>query len=515
VEVVPPSREDIQRIAGRHGLGLDAAAVDEYTAHIATLFGSYPIVDAFPPVLPDPSSGRDAGYRPNPEDNLLGAWYWRSRISNATTGRLAGRTLAVKDNIAVAGIPMMNGSRLLEGYVPEYDATVVSRVLAAGGTIEGKATCEDLCLSGGSHTCSTGPMRNPWDASRASGGSSGGSAILVATGEVDMALGGDQGGSIRIPSSWCGIVGHKPTYGLVPYTGAGPIEYTVDHIGPMARNVTDAALLLEVIAGPDGLDSRQRGVSAPSAYTKAIENDIRGVRIGVVSEGFGWPGLSQPGVDRSVRDAVLRLAHAGGAVSEIAIPRHRDGTHVWSVIATEGPGAQMVHGNGYGVAHSGFHSSSYVSKFGAARAARGNELSQTVKITVLMSDYLAERYHGAWYAKAQNAALQLTAAYDAALAEVDVLVMPTSPMVATPLPPTDAPLALVQRRAQEMMVNTSPFDVTGHPATTIPCGLLDGLPVGLMIVARHGEDATALQVARAFEQEVGGFENLIGRPSAT
>src|SRR5947199_9378368 len=182
---------------------------------------------------------------------------------------------------------MMNGTSVLEGYVPEVDATIVTRILNAGGTILGKAVCESLCFSGGSHTSDTGPVRNPYDVSRTTGGSSSGSAALVAAGEVDLAIGGDQGGSIRIPSCWCGVYGLKPTYGLVPYTGVFPIELTLDHVGPIARSASDAALLLEAIAGPDGLDPRQPANLRPTAYTQALTGETPGLRLGLVPEGFG------------------------------------------------------------------------------------------------------------------------------------------------------------------------------------------------------------------------------------
>src|SRR5881398_977364 len=189
---------------------------------------------------------------------------------------------------------MMNGSSVLEGYVPEFDATIVTRILDAGGEIVGKAVCEHLCFSGGSHTSDTGPVLNPHDPTRSAGGSSSGSAALVVTGECDMAIGGDQGGSIRIPSCWCGVYGLKPTYGLVPYTGVFPIELTLDHAGPIAGSVEDVALLLEAIAG-----------------------DLSGLRIGVVEEGFGWEGLSEPDVDGAVREAASAFAALGASVRQI------------------------------------------------------------------------------------------------------------------------------------------------------------------------------------------------------
>src|SRR5262249_22645160 len=288
------------------------------------------------------------GYQwPAESGNDLGAWYVTTEITARADGPLAGRRVAIKDNIAVAGVPMMNGSATVEGFIPGRDATVVSRLLGAGATIAGKAGCEDLCFSRGSHTSRTRPAHNPWDRSKTAGGSSSGSAALVAAGHADMALGGDQGGSIRIPSAFCGTVGHKPTHGLVPYTGAFPIENTLDHLGPIARTVRDAALMLGVLAGPDGLDPRQRVTPPPLAFTSGLDVGATGLRVGVVAEGFGFPGLSQPDVEETVRAAIDTLAGAGAIVSQVSVPWHRDGMHVWNVIATDGVVAQMIDGNGF------------------------------------------------------------------------------------------------------------------------------------------------------------------------
>ena len=191
----------------------------------------------------------------------------------------------------------------------------------------------------------TGPVRNPWDTNRTTGGSSSGSAALVAAGEADLAMGGDQGGSVRIPSSWCGTVGHKPTHGLVPYTGAFPIEFTIDHLGPITRTVADAALMLNVIAGRDGWDPRQPADLRAEDYVAALNQDAGGLRAGLVSEGFGIPDLSEERVDQTVRAAGDRLREAGMEVEEISIPWHRHAMHVWNVIATDGATVQMVDGN--------------------------------------------------------------------------------------------------------------------------------------------------------------------------
>ena len=242
----------------------------------------------------------------------------------------------------MAGLPMMNGARVLEGYVPIIDATIVTRLLDAGATIVGKTACADF--SGGGHTSGYGPVRNPRKPTHAPGGSSKGSAAALAAGDVAMAIGGDQGGSIRIPASWFGVVGHKTTYGLIPYTGCLAIEMTLDHIGPMANNVENTARMLSVLVGPDPLDPRQRG-TIPEDYVQdymsAIGAGCEGIRIGVLSEGFGqttetWPefGLpgSEPAVDESVFAAVRRLEERGAQVSEVSVPEHYHGLRLCSAL---------------------------------------------------------------------------------------------------------------------------------------------------------------------------------------
>jgi amidase len=314
-----------------------------------------------------------------------------------------------------------------------------------------------------------------------------------------MAIGGDQGGSIRIPSSWCGAYGLKPTYGLVPYTGVFPIELTLDHTGPIAASAADVALLLEAIAGEDGLDPRQRGVKI-EAYTKALANDVEGLRLGIVKEGLGWPGLSESDVDEMVEAAARRFSEVGGRVSTISLPLHRDGIHIWNAIAIEGATMLMVQGNSMGTNWKGQYSTSLLDVYGRGRLAQADDLSETVKLVILIGQHMQDQYHGRYYAKAQNLARVLTQAYDEALQSVDLLVMPTLPLKATRIPPADAPREEVVARALEMIPNTCPFDVTGHPAMNVPCGLSDGLPVGMMLIGRKWNEATVLRAAHAFEQ---------------
>jgi amidase len=264
--VAKPTHDQLRDVAKDMGLSLTDDDVRSFMALMQSSIDGYNVVDAMPDNLPVVKYPRTPGYRPSGAENKYNAWYVKTSIKGAPTGKLSGKRVVAKDNVMVAGVPMMNGASTLEGYVPEIDATIVERILDAGGEIVGKAHCEYFCLSGGSHTNATGPVHNPHKMGYSAGGSSSGSAALVAAGEVDMAIGGDQGGSIRIPAAYCGIYGMKPTHGLVPYTGIMPIEIYVDHTGPMTANVTDNALMLEVIAGPDGYDPRQYQVKT-EAYT--------------------------------------------------------------------------------------------------------------------------------------------------------------------------------------------------------------------------------------------------------
>ena len=252
-----PTLDQLRGVAEDLGMTMSDDELKSYDALMQANYLAYDAVDSMPDYVPAVKYPRTPGYRPEGEENKYNAWYVKTEIKGAPSGKLAGKKIAVKDNVSLAGVPMMNGASTLEGYTPETDATIVTRILDAGGTIVGKTHCEYFCFSGGSHTCAAGAVHNPHKMGYSSGGSSSGSAVVVATGEADMAIGGDQGGSIRIPAAFSGIYGMKGTHGLVPYTGVMPIEITIDHTGPMTRNVRDNALLLEVLAGPDGLDPRQ------------------------------------------------------------------------------------------------------------------------------------------------------------------------------------------------------------------------------------------------------------------
>jgi amidase len=492
-----PTTEQLQSIVFDLGMDLQPEVLEQYRSLMEASIASYDVVDALPDEKPPVRYPRTPGYQPLPEENPYGAWYIKTTVKGAPGGKLAGKTVALKDNVCLAGVPMMNGASTLEGYVPDLDATIVTRMLDAGATILGKAVCEYFCLSGGSHTSATGPVHNPHKHGFSAGGSSSGSGALLAAGEVDMAIGGDQGGSIRMPASFCGVYGMKPTWGLVPYTGVMPIETTIDHTGPMTRTVADNALLLEVLAGPDGLDPRQYAPKV-SAYTEALGMGCAGLKIGMVTESFGWPN-SETDVDAKVKSAAGLLQKLGAAVEELSLPMHRIGKDIWAPVALEGLQAQMMNGNGMGFNWKGQYTVSLLDAHAAWRE-RANDLSDSLKISMFIGEYFIRHYRGRYYAKAQNIARRLKAAYDAALAKYDLLLMPTLPIKATPLPPADAPLSLYLQRAFEMLANTAPFDVTGHPAMSLPCGMSDGLPVGLMLIAKQWDESTIYRAAAAFER---------------
>lgn len=494
-----PSIEQIMSIGAGLGMTLTPAEAEEYLGLMAGNLAAYDIVDAEPDFTPPVTYPRTPGYAPAPADNPFGAWARVVTIEGAAEGKLKGKSVALKDNVALAGVPMTNGASTLEGFVPVADATIVTRMLDAGATITGKSVSEYFCLSGGSHTSQPGMVHNPLREGYSAGGSSSGSAALVGGGLVDMAIGGDQGGSIRMPASFCGIAGMKPTHGLVPYTGVMPIESTIDHTGPMTKTVADNALLLEVLAGPDGLDPRQYAPKIDD-YTKALDRGVKGMKIGVLKEGFTAANL-MPGITDSVKEAAETFRGLGATVEEISIPDHLLAAAIWAPIALEGLQWQMMQGNGMGMNWKGAYDVGLIDHHAGWRH-KADDLSESLKISMMLGQYGIDHFNGRYYAKAQNIARKVKASYDAAFANYDILLMPTLPITASKLPEPDASITEVVTRAFEMIANTAQFDVTGHPSMSIPCGLVDGLPVGLMLTAADYNESTIYAAAAAFEATV-------------
>lgn len=500
--------QQLKDLAEENGFAVTDDEAGQYRDMLAATIKSYRRLEHLPERKLPVKYPRTPGWRPAPEDNKLNGWYWRCDIKGADDGVLSGERVAVKDTVCVAGVPMMNGSKILEGFVPDVDATIVTRMLDAGATIIGKSNCEDLSFSHGGHTCATGPVGNPWKPDHNPGASSNGSAVLIATGEVDLAIGGDQGGSIRIPASWSGCYGLKPTFGLVPYTGCAMIEATMDHVGPMAKTTEGIAKLLTAIAGYDADDPRQQGRIGPGFepnFLQALSRGVKGLKVAVLKEGFGHDGTetgllsSEPETDDCVRAAIETMRLLGAVVDEVSVPMHTEAYHLWSVIALEGATSFMLKGNGLGTNWFGWYNTALGEAAARGMKAYAQDLSPTVKSVLLQGDYMRKFYNNRYYGKAQNLRHLINQAYDAVFESYDVIACPTMPTRATKMAGRDASPSETVRTGLNGVRNTCVADLTGHPAISIPCGVRDGLPVGLMLTGKQFDDATLIAASSAFE----------------
>ncbi len=500
----PPTEEDLLELGDRLWLDLTDDEVAAFLELIEAEMEAYETVRTY---TPEQRLGgaevrsRNSGTRVSRADDPHNAWVSSCRVSGVDDGPLSGMAIAVKDNISVAGVEMTCGSSVVEGYVPDVDAVVITRLLDAGADIVGKTNMDAMGTSTTGHSA-FGPIRHPTVEGRLAGGSSGGSAVVVANGDVDAALGTDQGGSVRIPAAHCGIVGLKPTYGLVPYTGCVGLEYAVDHPGPMARDVETVARLLSAIAGESTVDSRQpRSITAES-YASDLTGDVRGRSVGVLEEGFDRPNGDERVLD-VIRDAIDRFDACGASTETVSIPMHADVDAIHTVTSSEGLVA-AVSGEGLGHGPKTWYDTAWVDAFGKFRRAHSDEFPATLKLPLLMGAYTSRNYHSRYYGRAMNMVLDLQDEYAAAFNEVDLLAMPT---VAATAPEHDPDQDEFDRiRADGQPSNTAPFNLTGHPAMTVPVGAVDGLPVGLMIVGSRFADDVVLDAGLAIQNAV-EFQN--------
>ena len=495
MKVDMPTSDQVEAMLLQLGITDAADKAPEYLEAMTPLIGALGIADQLPNNLPAVTYPRGEIYRPSDDQNPLNAWVVKSRVEGAGRGPLQGRTIALKDTVMLAGVPLSAGTSILDDYVPQLDATIVTRLLDAGAVIAGKAACEAYCISGGSHTSWTGPVHNPHRHGYSSGGSSSGSAALVAAGEVDMAIGCDQAGSIRIPASACGIVGMKPTFGLVPYTGILGMEPNIDHTGPLTINVADNALMLEVLAGKDGHDTRQQSI-AVERYTDALGSDIDGLRIGVLEEGFTHPD-GDPVVNQKVRLAAERFRELGAEVTDISIAAHKNAGAL-TFLLVQSMVETMFSTDGYGSGRRDLMAPDFLATHRRWRD-RADELPVSAVILMLLAQQMENQAGYSLYAKGANAVSTLRAAYDNALNNVDLLLMPTTPKLPLPLPAADAGIKESLYASFAPLGNTQAFNYTHHPAISLPCGMADGLPIGMMLVGRHFEESTIYRAASAFE----------------
>lgn len=508
-------REELNRYAARVGFTVGEEELDRFHVLARDVLAR---VERFQslvgPLLPPPTvvpGPRNAGRPPLPgEDPCNAVLRWvdvRADESERTSDLLAGKRVAFKDLIAVAGVPQTVGSRVLQNSTPQSDAVVTERVLRAGGRIVAMTNLEALAFSGGGETSSFGPIRNPFDLDRTASGSSGGSASALFHPHVDIAYGTDQGGSIRVPASWCGVLGLKPTFALVPYTGLASLDRTFDHVGPLTRTAADMALAMAAVSGAHPSDPRQAGHVPDLPFLEAVRtapDDLRGVRIGVLTEGRRFPDDGHEGRTETLRateEVWERFRELGAEVVEISIPEHEVAGPIMFAALLEGVAA-TVYGHGEGYHFSGRYSADQREAFGKGVAVYGDEMPGTFKVVTAIGEYLRERYFGAIYATAQSSIPALRAAYDRALAEVDVIAMPTASHYAHRHDP-DADEVDRALRGWTMLENTPLHNATGHPALSIPAAEADGLPVGVMLVGSHFSDHRLIAIAETYERRYG------------
>jgi aspartyl-tRNA(Asn)/glutamyl-tRNA(Gln) amidotransferase subunit A len=424
----------------------------------------------------------------------LNAFVTRERVAGADDGQLAGETVAVKDNISTADLPTTCGSEMLADYEPPYDATVVGRLLDAGADLAGKANMDEFGMGTTTETSAFGPTRNPVDTDRVPGGSSGGSAAAVAAGQADLALGSDTGGSVRCPAAFCGVVGIKPTYGLVSRYGLVAYANSLEQIGPLAPTVEEAAELLDVVAGPDEHDATTRHDTAgghpaeTTTYADAADGDVDGLDIGVPTELVEG---ADEGVVETFWAALDELESRGASYREVSLPSVEHAVEAYYVVAMAEASSNLARFDGVRYGHRSEAEGNWNEQFAATRA---EGFGEEVKRRVLLGTYaLSAGYHDEYYEQAQKARAWVRQDFDEALSETDVLASPTMPVPPMELGESlDDPLQMYLADA-----NTVPVNLANLPAISVPAGETDGLPVGLQLTAPKFEEETLIRAGSA------------------
>ena len=466
------------------------------------LNGSLAFVDRMDD-LPEPVhrmkyTDRDPGYRPGVDEDPLNLFIRKCRVQGAAAGPLAGKRVALKDNIAVAGIPMTHGSRAFVGVIPDFDAIVVERLLDAGAVIVGKLNQDDFAASGSSDTSVFGPARNPVDPRYSPGGSSAATGAAVVSGAVDIAIGQDGAGSGRIPAAWTGACSIKATLGLVPQFGLVYQDFSQETMVPITRTIPELAEALQVIAGPDDRDPHAYPAHAVTCdYLSSLNAGAAGLRIGLVEESFGWPD-SEADVDAAVRATSATWEQLGASVRKVSVPLWREAWPIMAVFLAHSYSA-MLESDDQGYFHMGACSPSFAETYGKIRRTRADEFPALIKLLLLLGKYLREDYFSVYFAKATNLRRMMRDQIDEVFRDVDVLVTPTTPTKAILL--TETPLTTIEwsTRAASNILNTTPLNVTGHPALQMPCGVGEhDLPIGMQLVGPYFSEALLLRAAAAF-----------------
>ncbi|MBM3450416.1 MAG: Asp-tRNA(Asn)/Glu-tRNA(Gln) amidotransferase subunit GatA [Armatimonadetes bacterium] len=419
---------------------------------------------------------------------------WSARLAAGEPAPpLLGMTMALKDNLCTRGIPTTCGSRMLARFVPPYDATVTARLAEAGAILVGKTNLDEFAMGSSTENSAFGPSHNPWDQAYAPGGSSGGSAVAVAAREAMAALGSDTGGSVRLPAALCGAVGLKPTYGRVSRYGLVAFASSLDQVGPITRDVTDCALVLNVIAGRDELDSTSAEASVPD-FTRALAGGVAGLRIGLPAEFFG-PGLDAA-VKSSVLAAVRSLEAAGARVQDVSLPAVEYALPTYCLIACAEVSSNLARYDGVAYGH---RAAGAKDLYTLCARTREEGFGAEAKRRIMLGTFaLSAGHYEGFYRKAQQVRTLLRGDFERAFAEVDV--------IAGPVAPTPG-FRLGEKTADPLQMYlidtyTIPANLAGLPAISVPCGFAAGLPIGLQLIARAFDEATLLRAAFAVEQAV-------------
>jgi aspartyl-tRNA(Asn)/glutamyl-tRNA(Gln) amidotransferase subunit A len=411
-------------------------------------------------------------------------------IAAGKVNPLTGIPIAIKDVICTRGVRTTCSSKMLENFVPPYNATVMEKLNTCGAVMVGKANMDEFAMGSSTENSALFVTHNPWDLSRVPGGSSGGSAVAVASGEAVCALGSDTGGSIRQPAGFCSVVGLKPTYGRVSRYGLVAFASSLDQIGPLTQDVTDCALLLNAIAGHDRRDSTSVPEPVPD-YTQCLKTDLKGLRLGIPKE-YYVEGM-QPEVASAMKSAIKKLEELGAIIEEVSLPHTPYVLAVYYIIAPSEASANLARYDGvkYGYSYRGD------TMWESMEKTRENGFGPEVKRRIMIGTYaLSAGYYDAWYLKAQKVRTLIRREFDAVFEKCDALITPTSPTVPFKIgEKTDDPLAMYLSD-----ICTLPINIAGVPAISIPAGFADGLPIGMQIISKHFREETLLRVAYAFEQ---------------
>ncbi|KAJ7475774.1 amidase signature domain-containing protein [Mycena latifolia] len=528
-EKITVTSAQLQDTASHFGVTVPAADVDAYCVLLSGLDACVALVDAeedYVPRLDLQRFPRVNIHRPTPAENTAdyNAWAYKVEITSTSpadlAGPLAGLSVAVKDNVNIAGVPSLLGTDIFtKPYVPAYDATIVTRLLQAGATIVGKSACENFSMSPTSFTNAHANVQHPMAPGYSTGGSSSGSAALLCAGKVPLAIGGDQGGSIRLPAAYCGLVGLKPTFGLVPYTGIASLSALVDHTGPMTRSVLENALLLGAIAGKDGLDDRQ--IDAPAygvnyyepllAYQEDPKAAVKGMRIAVLAESLQVDGLDKRVADK-VKEAANLFRALGAEVLEVSVPMHLLGAAIWTVANRQGISEQAMRAQN--PLRHGVHDVA----LNHALSTWTQDMFEKLQLhnpaatnALLGGQYLKDKYPG-MTDKAINLSRKLKDVYQVIFEDqgIDLLVLPCTPTISNYTSSVSDSLMEKMSKAIGITQNTAPFNVSGHPALSLPIGMLGvieraedrhiKLPVGMQLVGGLFEEAKIYRAAFAWEQ---------------